>query len=74
MYGDIRDDWKIQDIEQKVNRVRDRMYELDTIRSNVDRLECESRKARSDIAELRFTIQTLQETITTMQEQHHERE
>jgi len=39
MYGDLRDDWRIRAVEQKADRSESRLYELDTLRNNVDSLE-----------------------------------
>ena len=57
MYGDLRDDWRIRDVEQKADRAASRLYELDTLRSNVDSLERSDREVCSDIAGLRAALE-----------------
>jgi hypothetical protein len=37
--NDIRDEWRIRDVEQKAERAFNRLYELDALRSDVASLE-----------------------------------
>ena len=59
-YGDIRDDWKLNEIERTANEAHRRLYEIDTLHSKVDSLERERRELSSEISGFRSEIQTLQ--------------
>lgn len=61
MYGDVRDDWKIRDIESKVNQVGQRMYELDALRGDVSRLERDNKELSSLVNGLRYELEALSE-------------
>ena len=63
MYGGIRDDWKINDIERKANEANSRLHELDSLRCNVDSLERENRSLSSAVDELRYDLVTLKEDM-----------
>lgn len=39
MQAHILEEWRIRDVEQKAERATDRLYELDSLRSDVARLE-----------------------------------
>lgn len=67
MYGDIRDDWKIADIERKVDRAEQRLYEIDSLRSNVDRLEHSNRELGSQIDGLRSTVENCMQKIEELE-------
>lgn len=62
-YGDIRDDWKLNAIEQKADEANRRLYELDTLRSNVDSLERSNRDISATCDGLRQELQDLQEKV-----------
>lgn len=63
MHGDIRDDWKISAIESDVNQVKSRMYELDSLRSNVDSLEHTNREISSTVDGLRHELEMLRQEV-----------
>ena len=54
-------EWRIQDIERTANRAESRLYELDSLRSDVGSLEHTVRELRAEIAGLRAELQTSQE-------------
>lgn len=74
MQGHILEEWRIQAIEQKADQANRRLYELDTLRGNVDRLEHTDRELRSLIDGLCYTVETclneirdLQQTVSDLQ-------
>ena len=61
-HGDIRDEWRLNDIESKISRVEGRMHEVDSLRSTVDSLEHPNRDLSSTVDELRSELQAVQES------------
>jgi hypothetical protein len=55
--GDIRDEWRLQAIEQKAERAHGRLYELDAIRSDMASLERAARELSSTCDGLRYELQ-----------------
>lgn len=53
----ILEEWRLRDIEQKAERATSRLWELDTLKSNVANLEHTLRETRSVLDELRNEIQ-----------------
>lgn len=53
----ILEEWRLRDIEQKAERATSRLWELDTLKSNVGSLEHTVRELRSILDELRSEIQ-----------------
>lgn len=53
-------EWRIQDIERTANRAESRLYELDSLRRDVDSLEHTVRELRAEIDGLRNELQTSQ--------------
>lgn len=45
-------DWIISDVEQKANNAERRLHELDSLRSNVDSLECANLELCARVDEL----------------------
>jgi uncharacterized coiled-coil DUF342 family protein len=62
-YGDVRDDWKLQAIENKAQQAMDKANEIDSLRSNVDRLECSYLKLSAELDELRHELQGFKDSI-----------
>jgi predicted nucleic acid-binding Zn-ribbon protein len=62
-------DWKISDIERKADEANRRLYEIDALRSTVDRLEHSYREACTDINGLRAQLETAQDSIIQLQQQ-----
>ena len=54
-------EWRIQDIERTANRAESRLYELASLRSDVDSLEHTVRELRTEIDGLRDELKTSQE-------------
>ena len=50
MTGDIRDDWKIQEIERKADRAVGELYKIDNMQSSLDSLAYTVRQISTDIA------------------------
>lgn len=63
MHGDIRDDWKLADIERKADAAAARLHELDSIHSDVGRLESSLRESRAEVDGLRARCEELQANI-----------
>lgn len=64
----ILEDWRIRDIEQKAERACLRLYEMDAIRGDVDRLERENRELRSDITWLRAELEAYREKVDRLEQ------
>ena len=68
----ILEEWRIRDVEQKAERANGRLYELDSLRSDVASLERTIRELRSEINGLRDRCDRLEEcqrdTIAQWQE------
>lgn len=68
MQSHVLEEWRIRDVEQKAERVTQRLYELDSLRSDVVSLEHTVRELRSEIDGLRAELQATndrQETYLT---------
>lgn len=63
MYGDVRDDWKITEIERKADEANRRLYEIDALRESVARLECTVRELSASNDGLRIELQECQDKI-----------
>lgn len=59
MYADVREEWRIRDVEQKAERANSRLYELDSLRSDVGHLERANGELRSEVNELRDELSRL---------------
>ena len=60
MKSHILEEWRIRDVEQKASRAESRLYELDSLRSDVCSLEHTVRELRAEIDGLRNELQTSQ--------------
>lgn len=63
MYGDVRDDWKLNEIERKANEARERLIEIDAIRESVARLERAIGEIRTEADDLRSELQATQDRL-----------
>ena len=61
--GDIRDEWKLNDIERKAQQALDKANEIDSLRGNVDSLECSNRELRTEVDELRNGLQAIKDAL-----------
>jgi len=57
-------DWRINEIEQKAERATSRLYELDALRSELDRMEHTVRQLGSEVVELRAELQACKDQQT----------
>ena len=60
-------DWKIRDIESIANECKNRLWELNALRSDVERLEHTVRENRTEIDGLRAELQTAQEKLNVLE-------
>jgi predicted nucleic acid-binding Zn-ribbon protein len=60
-------DWKIRDIENTSNEAKRRLHELDTLRSDVDRMEHTLWETRAEADGLRNELQAWQERMTRLE-------
>lgn len=63
MRGDIRDEWRLNDIERKAQQAMDRANEVDSLRRDVDSLEHSCRELGSSVDALRYELQALKEGL-----------
>ena len=61
--GDIRDEWKLNDIERKAQQALDKSNEIDSLRSNVDSLERSNRELRAEVDGFRHELQTFKDLL-----------
>jgi len=61
-------EWRLQDIERKADEALRIKYEVVTLRSYVDRLECANREIRSENAGLRTELQAVQDQVRQLME------
>lgn len=60
-------DWRIRDIEQAANEAKSRLWELNALRSDVDRLEHTLRETRSEADGLRAELTATQDRLTRLE-------
>ena len=63
----ILEEWKLRDIEQKADRAYQRLYEIDSLRSDVASLEYTIREIRSQNTSFCFELQELREKINSVE-------
>lgn len=68
MTGDIRDEWRINELESKIRHLERRFYEIDSLRSDLASLEHSYRQACSAIDGLRAELQVLREDNIALHE------
>lgn len=68
MHGDIRDDWKLNEIDNKAQRAMDKANEIDSVRSNVDSLEHLCRELSTQVDGLRHELQSLKDGLRQVTE------
>lgn len=67
MQNHILEEWRIRDVEQKAERANSRLYELDALRSDVDRLERANRELCSCVDGLRATVEACLQRIEALE-------
>lgn len=60
-------DWKIRDIENAANEAKSRLWELNALRSDVDRLEHTLRETRSEADGLRAELSSAQDRLAQLE-------
>ena len=60
-------EWRIQDIERTANRAESRLYELDSLRSDVVGLEHTVRETRAEADGLRAELTATQDRLTRLE-------
>ena len=65
-------EWRIDDIERTANEANRRLHELDTLRSNVDRVECALRESRTETDGLRSALETTNQKLEQLERQMEE--
>lgn len=65
--SDIRDEWRIRDVEQKAERACNRLYELDSLRSDVAHLERTNGELSACIDGLRATVEACLSRIESLE-------
>jgi prefoldin subunit 5 len=74
MQGHILEEWRIQDVERKAENANRRLYELDSLRGDVDSLERANRELCSCIDGLRAAVEACVqriEELERLQNDHH---
>lgn len=66
-FDDCRTEWRISDVERKADAANRRLHEVDSLRSDVDRLEHTNRAFSSTCDELRHEIEALQESFRRLE-------
>jgi len=64
----ILEEWRIRDIEQKAERASGRLYEIDSLNSDVGSLEHSIREIRTECDGLRSELQTQAERMTLIED------
>jgi hypothetical protein len=67
MQAHILEEWRIRDVEQKAERATGRLFELDSLRSDVDRLECADREICTIIDGLRAELEAALRRVETLE-------
>ena len=67
MQNHIVEEWRIRDVEQKADRATQRLYELDSLRSDVGRLECANRELCACIDGLRAALEAALDRIERLE-------
>lgn len=57
MTGDIRDEWRLADVERKANDAQRVLYKVESIASDVARLEYSLREIGAEVSRLRDEFQ-----------------
>jgi hypothetical protein len=75
MTGDIRDEWRLADIERKAERALDGLSRLETVQHSLYGLENDCRHLRelnvdlrSEVCSLRDKVERLEQIVTSIQE------
>lgn len=60
-------DWRIRDIEQAANEAKSRLWELNALRSDVDRLDDTMRETRAEADGLRAELVSTQDRLNRLE-------
>lgn len=67
--GDIRDGWRMQACERKAENADRRLHELDSLRSDVRRLESSNHELEHKVDRLSSSQSSLEETLRLLREE-----
>lgn len=67
--GDIRDEWRLQAIEQKASNAERRLHEIDSLRSDVRQLERSEQDLQREVDRLKSSHSSLEEAQRLLREQ-----
>ena len=70
----ILEEWRIRDIEQKADRACQRLYEIDSLNSNVGSLERSIGEIRAEYAGLRYELQAQADRMISIEQRIEELE
>ena len=68
----ILEEWRIRDVEQKAERAASRLYELDSLRSDLGSLERANRELYTCIDGLRYALDAALDRIAALETDMHE--
>ena len=68
MQAHITEEWRIRDVEQKAERANSRLYELDSLRSDVGSLERTDREICSLIDGLRAALDATLDRVALLEQ------
>ena len=61
-------EWRLKDVEDTANEAKRRLWEIDSLRSDVGRLECALRESRAEVDGLRAQLETMQDAVIQLQQ------
>ena len=68
-FDDTRTEWRVSDVERKVNECSNRLHEINSLRRDVDSLERANREISTENDGLRFRLEEAEENIKIIIEQ-----
>ena len=68
MFADVRTEWRVADIERQISSLERKSYEVDSLRSDVARLERSNGELGTEIVGLRAQLGTALSAIQQMQQ------
>lgn len=61
-------EWRLRDLEDATKEATRRLHEIDSLRSDVGRLECALRDSRAEVDGLRAQLETMQDAVIQLQQ------
>ena len=68
MFADTRTEWRVADIERQLTSLERKSYEVDSLRSDVARLERSNGELGTEIVGLRAQLETALDAIRQLQQ------